>query len=226
MKIVVIVFLTALLHAEVHKGHADDYWGELSISINNLFCIKTTEQGEDEIYFIVTAKTSDGRTFKSRVPKGEKHYSVNDGNDDENRVRFKGGKELLRIPLELDQSAIITVTVMEQDRGDQSKWADLAENIVRESGTNTGWEAWLVATIGSLFANNPDDHVGTFEIRVGKTKHEWKAISGVSILGRHPNDPYYHQLPPQENLRTIKFRGSGRYSANFIFLRHLVKKKH
>lgn len=48
------------------------------IYIPNINCQKTTESREDEIYLIVTWKTSYGSTGTVRVPSSE-HWDMNDG---------------------------------------------------------------------------------------------------------------------------------------------------
>ena len=103
-----------------------NYDGSISFSLfmRELCCDKTTEQGADEVYIIISGKKSDGAVYDNREPGNSRHWDMNDGSQPTNnpngdshcitdRVLFTGD-------LKDGQTWWLNVIVGEEDGGTSS----------------------------------------------------------------------------------------------------------
>lgn len=177
-----------------------------------LACDKTTEHGQDEVYMIVTVKTSDGREAKVRLPQDaahreEGHWNMNDNQDDGDPVHRRRGIELANVALAPGQTADITVMIFEEDGGMPGGWMQLAGAVLTASKEPKAVVAGTVLGILGSLANkfnvrDTDDYIGSFGVFV-------KNESGKLTAEYRPLDRIASQIPNIHGANTHEFRMNG-----------------
>lgn len=137
-------------------------------------CLKTTEDGEDEVYAIVVWKTSDGRTGSTRIPSAADHYSIND-NPGSSQRQFDGiGTSVTFEPVEFDLAPGTTIdifcAIMEQDDGRRGQYDAVGQKILQLAKSPSRFSGIQAETFKGILAGiantnnlrNSDDWIGTF----------------------------------------------------------------
>lgn len=181
-KIFAISILTIMLFSSVDSVMASNI-------VFHLHCDKTTEAGEDEVYYVVNTLKSDGTGFGSRLPGDTSHWDMNDGNkrpDVQNVI-------ISDFNLLEGQSAKIVFTIMEEDGGSAFGWLDFAKGVdkrARENGiTSPVPVAPFVDFVKSFIPDigDSDDWIGTFQVDVtkrnGSLVADWSAVQRANFLG-------------------------------------------
>ncbi len=150
----------------------------------NLWCDATTEHGQDEIYYIIAAKLSNGTTITNRLPGPTGHWDINDGKPPRNI------NDVLLQPVSLlpGESASILVTIMEEDGGTSKTWQEIATGLLVLIPDPTGISeaaAGVLEFLGQfLIIQDPDDFIGSYQILLrnesGTITTQWFPLSGVS----------------------------------------------
>ena len=128
-------------------------------------CEKTTEAGEDEVYMLVVRTTSEGGYTAYRIPGGNGHWSLNDGND----PREVGRTIIHQIDLDDNEKTNIYVRIMEEDQGLPGDWAQKIGDALTASGNDIA-EAigTTLQVIGGVFnavgLQDTDDYIGAFGV--------------------------------------------------------------
>lgn len=136
----------------------------LSFVMSRLWCDQTTEAGEDEIYFRVIAKMSNGAYLNIRQPSS--HWNMNDGNEPRNVDNVT----LLRTNLASGESGIITVIICEEDGGGSEQWQILGEKLLSFCDDPYCVAAQQVSYWLRKFGltiQDSDDYIGSFSIAFG-----------------------------------------------------------
>jgi hypothetical protein len=150
-----------------------------TLSVPSFTCYKTTEDGEDEVYLLITWKTTTGREgnfFKGVWNTNDTRHEAND---------YPMGKIL---DIFLDPGEIVEVlgTVMEQDDGQPKQYESVGRSILNDikgSGEaifpySQSASADLSNQIKSLLEtsarnqglDNSDDWIGSFSFRIPDVK--------------------------------------------------------
>lgn len=182
---------------------------------NWLWCDKTTEEGEDEIYFITNYRYSNG--ISNQAMLGD--WNMNDGN----QPRQIGNFWLWQGQLPEGTSVDITVFVMERDGGGSQQILGQARTVMNTltpvaceafppscpyAAAITGVVNFCASLPSFLQIQDTDDYIGSFTIRLSCFNHTlytqgYNADRAVDFHG-YPQNDY--------NLRSIydgRFTGDG-----------------
>ena len=150
-----------------------------TMSIPLIHCIKTTEDGEDEIYLLVIWKTSYGTVGSIRIPKLDDHLSMNDGNSSKSNVSFG---DVLSFDLASNENIDIFCAIMEQDDGTQLQYKKVGKEILQIAKTTSRFSDIQAETFKKILArvvstnhlSNSDDWVGAFTVFKGSSVQKTK----------------------------------------------------
>lgn len=142
-----------------------------------LCCDKTTEQGADEIYMIITAKSSRGTIITKRLPEENDHFDMNDGDQPTNNYGgdshcisdgFKIG-HIFESYISSGETWNIDIIVMEEDGGTTKTAQEIGSALLIETGdpyAATAGEIISVLTGLGVYAKDKNDYVGSIALRV------------------------------------------------------------
>ena len=161
-----------------------------------LKCDNTTEQVEDEPYYIIGTKHSKGAVSSYRVPGPSGHWSMNDNGNNQRIENIS----LAEFNLEEGEYLDILVNLMEEDGGMANDYLNAFATFLSQIDTPyTLGAAVLIGGISKLFKiQDTDDWLGSFAIRVSKKK------GGNSIEFKIINE-----ILPESNLGQVIYRGAG-----------------
>lgn len=160
------------------------------LNLDSLTCNKTTEAGEDEVYFLITTEHNNGKVESARRPcdtahQENCHWNMNDGKEPR-RI----GPSQLDMFIEPGRSAVMYVTIMEEDGGLPGDWVQRAGQALQVTGEPDAMAAGKVLSVLGKFASifkigqDTDDLIGSFAVRVtndkGTLKHEWFQGRGIT----------------------------------------------
>jgi hypothetical protein len=168
------------------------------IWIETLWCGHTTEAGEDEIYFLVASKKSDGTAHTSRLPGPNEHVDMNDSGPKQDRNHIN--LVLWEGDLADGESVIIYTAIMEEDGGIPG---DLLQTIGAGVGEIGGGNpisdiaSGILTGVGSILnlsgIRDTDDFPGSFAVHLtnagGRLVQQWKAVERAKSIGVPPNHP-------------------------------------
>jgi len=153
---------------------------QYQMSIPILNCQKTTESGEDEIYFIIVTRTSSGTTTNIRVPF-DGHININDTRHEEKpdpTPTFWRVGPVLDFELADNESIEIICNVMEQDDGTPEQYQSVGDEILAKSrrtrhgifpSINSDVYKGIIANIASTnHLDNSDDWIGSIAYRISR----------------------------------------------------------
>lgn len=129
-------------------------------------CLKTTEDGEDEIYMLVIWKTNTGKQGNLRLPAT--HIDVNDIKSLKNDINLG---TLIDITLGRSEQLFVQYLLMEEDDGTPEAYAKVGEEFFREGApfpsSGTKLEDFVSDVLervqGTYKFNNSDDFIGGFQ---------------------------------------------------------------
>jgi len=141
--------------------------------LRHLGCGKTTEQGHDEIYYVLAGQHGDGTKFSFQGPDaiqggdadGGSAWDMNDSGDardrDINAVLYEG-------QLAPGQAAKIVLILFERDGTDLGQVVHLASEAAKSMSTDP--YVTVAAKIADLVAkyipSNTDDFIGSFSLQI------------------------------------------------------------
>jgi len=204
------------------------------LSVPSFACYKTTEDGADEVYLLLTWKTTTGR--EGNFSKGI--WSMNDTRHQENDSPLG-----TIVDLYLDPGEIVEIlgTVMEQDDGQPRQYEAVGRSIlqdIRGSGEAIfpylkNGPAELANKIKNLLAvtaqanrlKNSDDWIGSFSFRVPDVKQNqqpWdcRGIFNTNDAAANTNR-YYIDATTAARLAVFNFGGDGSKYTMKIMVRQL-----
>ena len=159
------------------------------LNLDSLTCNKTTEAGEDEVYFLVRTDYGKGQGKWVRYPCGNAHQENCHWNMNDGKEPRRIGPYQLDINLNKGQSAVMLVHIMEEDGGLPGDWAQKAGEALQmiddPKAQAVGVIAQVLGRIASIFelGKDTDDFIGSFAVRVtndnGSLKYDW--IKGERI---------------------------------------------
>jgi hypothetical protein len=162
-------------------------------TMDNIWCNKTTEAGEDEVYLLVNYQYRDGRNGTYRIPN-RSHWDLNDDNNPRQVSRV----DLFSDFLNFGESVDLNVFIMEED-----------------CGGNNGQGNIIVSP--QILNQGSDDYIGSFSVKItnyyGNYYVNYNNFVGCSNFGQWPN--YF----PNFSNRTFGafFVGGGsNYNCRFI----------
>ena len=145
-----------------------------------LSCYAKTEDGEDEVYVLVTWRNSAGATGNIRSPFNH-HYDMNNVEraDKPNTTVHRYIQKILDFELANGQSIDIFCSLMEEDDGTPSQYEAAGQKILRIANANRGdiFNTITGNSFKSIIANvasmnrlgNSDDWIGSFSYRISKS---------------------------------------------------------
>lgn len=156
----------------------------------HMHCDKTTEMGEDEVYYVVTTKKSDGTVNSFRLPGNGSHWDMND-----NGKKPDVSVDLLKFDdLKKGESMVVIVAVMEEDGGSVKQWLEFGKKLGEElpTGKLTTKVTGILDIMLKIFPDiqDTDDYIGSFRVDLayresdGYTTAEWGAVERSSGLGQ------------------------------------------
>ena len=185
-------------------------FAQITIGFKEFCCDNTTEWGNDEIYFLISAKFSNGNELNKIVPDGYGNIYMNDDKGDHICI---GSKELVSFLLEDEDSVIFVVTIMEQDGNNAKPYLKnqaFLSNLLLPQIEFSKSDAAISSKLISLFPpkkKDVDDWIGTLEISINKNKgiinSEWHIVNKRNkdnlVLNLDENNSYFinfdHQRP-------------------------------
>jgi len=172
------------------------------LGIQGLCCDKTTELGEDEVYMIVAARASDGRTWGFRLPDSSGHWDMNDGQDDSNHCI--SNVTIWDAPLPDGQDVTISVAIMEEDGGTSRPYTDIAAAMLQTSGDPVGMlTGQILGVIGHFFPlGNSDDFIGAFSVMISN-------VDNTLQVAWRPKDCVTSEIVNIHGANTHEFRMNG-----------------
>lgn len=189
-------------------------------------CDQTTEEGADEVYFILVGKSNNGREVFQRLPGSSNHWNMNDGDQGTKPASgYEGDAHCiddgtLFSDIRSGETWSFAILIMEEDGGTSKKYQELASRALalvddpyaRAAGTILG-----VLTKLGLFATDTDDYIGSFGVRVtysgGPPSATWQ--SGDRVSGSQ-NDP---DAPHNANRHEFRFNGDGSNDVGWFYIR-------
>jgi hypothetical protein len=158
-------------------------FAQLNLGFREFCCKNTTEWGNDEIYFLISAKFSNGNSIHEIFPDEAGNIYMNDDKGDHICI---GSKKLLAFTLNDNESVLITVTIMEQD-GDSAnvglRYKATLTDILDNIDNNFKNDAVIISKMKNLFPHkkDTDDWIGSFEVFIKKTDGilytNWHSVS-------------------------------------------------
>jgi hypothetical protein len=190
-KLIRLVVPTALLLGLVTLGASTANAARLAFYLH---CDKTTEHGEDEVFFVLTARKPDGEVISMRLPGDKSHWDMN---DNANKKRDIAIPHLLDFDLKKDERMQVIVAIMEKDGGSPKQWLDFSKALADKLPANdittsitsvldlvTGW-------IGLVNVKDTDDYIGSFRVdlwndedSIHTIKANWSAVDRAIGVGQ------------------------------------------
>lgn len=137
----------------------------MAVFLERLYCRKTTEAGEDEVYLLMFGKASDGLSFSGRLPGSRSHWDMNDGNRD---ISFRQvNQNLYFSPLADGAQLLLQVVIMEEDGGDPAAYVRAAAEAAKLIGPGNPYVQGgaAIAEAGAGFLpKDTDDVLGGFSL--------------------------------------------------------------
>lgn len=155
---------------------------KFQLNIPTLFCGKTTESGEDEIYLLVTFRNSNGTTGNIRVPFNN-HFDINDTehNDKPNTATRLTIPHVLDFDLANNERIDIFCSIMEEDDGSGAQYNSAGVKVLRIANANNGdifntitgsiYKGILANIASTNHLSNSDDWIGAFSCRITKNNN-------------------------------------------------------
>ena len=152
---------------------ADGSKVRFQVVLTRLYCAGTTEQGHDEVYFLLGGVDGKGQEFHKRGPDPTQGADADNGtawdmNDSGDNQKRDFNAILHEGVLESGESATMNFAFMESDKtnfGDTLQAAaKIAENIFQDPTAKAAVGA--VEFIGSQWPTNQDDFLGSFYLQV------------------------------------------------------------
>jgi hypothetical protein len=176
-----------------------------------LKCDKTTEAGEDEVYFVVGTRHSNGSVSTYRLPTPDKHWDMNDGNSSKSSI---GGFDIAQFDLEPGEHIDLLFNLNEEDGGVADNYMNQVGNLLVATEDPYAASAGIfVKVLAALFDfKDSDDWMGSFMVRIrrgreGQYSADWKTIDRIFVMDPAGKGQFY---------RAICFRGDGSdYTAHF-----------
>ena len=133
----------------------------VTFSMPYLESFKTTDPtSEDEIYVVLSGRSSSGGTFSVRAPGAGAHWNLNDGDGDPPVLN----QDLHRFDMAEGSSVDFVVAVLEEDGGTVGGWGAVAGGLIGFLDMGAGS---LVATLAEIFdIRDSDDYVGAVQVRL------------------------------------------------------------
>lgn len=165
MKLVLIgIVLFAFTAVTAQKQH-------MVLTMPSLKCLKTTEDGEDEVYQLIVWKKSDGTKGSIRVP-GIPKTSIS-MNDTRTLINDIDWGEILAFDLQPGERIDISGTIMEQDDGTFQQYSNFGTELFRDPSFFTNLQNGRTPTFqiipnilgriaGRFSLKNSDDWIGTY----------------------------------------------------------------
>ncbi len=190
--------------------------------MNRLCCDKTTEDGADEVYIIVTGKNSNGETFSVRFPGESQHIDMNDGSQPNDNSDGDSHCITNRILCSVDilpgQSWDIVVLIMEEDGGTTKTAQEIGAAILDNTGNPASivvGEILGVLTALGVYREDTDDYIGSFAMHAsndsdGQVRNSYRPIDRARVT-----------LMAPEASRQVQFRFDGDgsdYVGDFQFI--------
>lgn len=149
--------------------------------IETLYCAKTTENGEDEVYVLTSSKKSSEKSAtNSRLPGNGQHWSTNDSGAKQNLHNIF----LWEGDLANGEWVDVYVALMEEDGGTPQ---DILDKIAIFSDVFKG----LAEFLNKFPIQDTDDFQGSFQVRIknvnGTLVREWYPIERTEDKGVPPN---------------------------------------
>ncbi|GAA4746089.1 hypothetical protein [Flavisolibacter ginsenosidimutans] len=144
------------------------------LNLSNIRCLKTTEEGEDEVYLLLVWRHSDGSTGSVRLPS--EHWDMNDGDKLKNA---RTENNVFSFDLMGSERVEVLCLLMEQDDGTVEQYANLGAEVLRivESGYSSlsGFDSEQIQSVlkritGTYNLKNSDDWIGGFAMRYDLTR--------------------------------------------------------
>jgi hypothetical protein len=194
------------------------------VILERLRCDKTTEQGHDEVYYLLAGIDGSGKEIKRRGPDAtqggvadkQTAWDMNDSGAEQDQ-RFNA--VLYEADLDVNQTASLAFAFLESDNTNPGQQLAAAGKLVAEIGEDLKQPGVSVAgrvaqLVGGFLPTNQDDYLGGFQLRV----HNDPNLSGLvvqdclvgqytTMLGRSdPNNGYF----------SLQFQhDDGNYTAHF-----------
>ena len=191
-------------------------------------CDHTTEQGADEVYFLILGERSDGkRVFEFlRRPGNETHWDMNDGNQGNDRDLSDGGDShcltnrfLATFNLPEGLSYNFTIMVCEEDGGTSAAYQQAAAELLKQSSDPYSLSASLILEVMNTFGikiTDTDDYMGIFGLSVsnrgGNLTSSWVAKEGIVHI--QPDADY----PGNANRTEIRMNHDGSNYVGWFFV--------
>lgn len=215
----IVVTLTGLLtiHSQANAQNI-----KAALVMDELFCAKTTEMSEDEVYLILAGKKSDNTLIRTRVPGNNGHWDLNDNGDKKRRVKnitlwegeLKNGEsiDLFVIGMEEDwkpndaiDKAITDVMSMNIFNAKYATGArafnddkEKDESFWKELAKKL-FEEGLKKAFDGVFKNQ-DDYLGSVAVRLwndgGNLRTDYRPIAKCTAS----NDPAWLKAYPQSKI--------------------------
>jgi hypothetical protein len=144
-----------------------------NLILHHLTCHHTTEQGHDEVYYLVGGRDGVGQQFSKRGPSGAEGADADDGtawdmNDSGDKKYRQLDATVLHFALSPGQSVEASLALMESDGTNYGATVAAAAKIAATVANNP--YVTVAAAIAGLLAQfipkNQDDHLGSFFFRV------------------------------------------------------------
>lgn len=176
-----------------------------------LKCDKTTEEGEDEVYFVVGTKHSNGKVSTFRLPSSKGHWDLNDGSNPNTTIANIAIAEFELAPKEhID----LVFNLHEEDGGMADEYMNqigtLLESTQDPYATAVGGFAKLIAALFDF--RDTDDWMGSFMVRVNRNEKgqyfaSWQPIARIPVIDPAGRGQFY---------RAVLFSGDGsNYTGHF-----------
>jgi len=159
---------------------------QVSIGFRDFCCKSTTEWANDEIYFLISAKYSNGNTLDKILPSVDGNIYMNDDKGDHICL---GNKLLTTIPLEEGETVVVLLTIMEEDidSGTTSlRNKALVSNLLSIDTAMNQSDKSIISKLNKLFPTlkKGDDWIGSFKVNItkkdGLLNASWYAVNHIN----------------------------------------------
>lgn len=177
---------------------------KLWLEIKRLCCDNTTENGADEVYIIVTAKSSKGRIISTRFPGERNHFDMNDSNQPTNNwtgdshcisdgFRFE---HIFDNQISRGERWDVIIVVLEEDGGTTKTAQEIGGAILTETGdpiaVTVGQVLGALSKLG-VYATDKDDYIGSIVLHVsfddnGQMSSSYKELDRARITSMPDGD--------------------------------------
>lgn len=199
----VFILLSEIFSLKLFAQHKNEK--TLVFGFRQFCCDKTTENGADELYFLIVGKSQDGETFFNfaRWPGIDSHIDMNDGGQPNDMDQKGGGdshcitnRDIVRFKVSDGNSFNFTIIVCEEDRGNSGQYQKAAEEILSKSDDPYAQSGAAILAVLNKFGikiNDTDDYMGMFGVSVssnnGNITTSYKAKEGIDHIIPDPDDP-------------------------------------